>query len=229
MPTQLRTIVHRFPLKMVVPVILVVLILVLANSRLIFAASPQVVGIAPATENSLEMIGRIDQKALSFDGYGYLTYIDGVSDNLMFTDPINRSEATAHFTYVTTASLTARSVVETLFVLSAKGTTTIYYNETPKADFKDPTSFASGTPIAVGSQRWQNIINVQSPDTGIATGIGEYTQTTANPFNLNGQDYVLGRPLQSLRFTYAGEGKRTDKIAPNSTLIIAGYATAGGQ
>jgi hypothetical protein len=224
---------RRFPIrrffKRIVFGAIVVAALMLANSQITFAATPQVVGVAPAGQNSLEYVGRIDQTALSFNGYGYLTAISGIPDALVFTDPINHSEATARFTFVSTATLTARSVLDTLFVLSATGTTTIYYNEKPQASFKDPQSFAKGTVIATATERWQNVINVQSPDTGIATGIAEYTQTAANPFSLNGQDYALGQPKQFLRFWYTGEGKRTDKVAPNSTIIIAGYATTGSN
>lgn len=206
-----------------------VIVLVLAGAHLTNAASPQVVGVAPATQNSIELVGKIDQAALSFTSYGYLTHVAGIPDNMMFTDLINHSEATAHFTFVSSATLTARSILNTIFVLNATGTTTIYYNEKPQADFKDPKSFAKGTLIASGTERWQNIVNVQAPDTAIATGIGEFTQTDANPFKLNGQDFVLGSPKQALRFSYMGEGKRTDKTAPNSTFDVAGNATTGGN
>ncbi len=228
MVVQHRVRIQRF-LRSIVLGAFVVAVLVLASSQTTLAAAPQVVGVAPAGQNSLEFVGKIDQAALSFNGYGYLTAISGIPDALMFTDLINHSEATARFTFVSTATMTARSVVDTIFVLNATGTTTIYYHEKPQASFKDPKSFASGVPIATATERWQNIINVQAPDTGIATGIAEYTQTTANPFTLSGQDYVLGQPKQFLRFTYTGEGKRTDKVAPNSTIIIAGYATAGSN
>lgn len=218
------------------PLVLVVLglvigVTVLIGSQLTLAASPTVVGVPPAGENALEVIGRIDQTALTFNSYGYVTYMAGIPAEMMFSDPnpLNHNEATAHFTFVSTANLTARSVLETIFVLNATGNTTIYYNATPKASFKDPKSFAAGTAIASGPERWQNVVNVQAPDTGIATGIGQLTLNTANPFKVSNQDYVLGKPKQFFRFTYTGEGKRTDKAAPNSTLLVAGYATTGGE
>jgi hypothetical protein len=200
-----------------------------ADTRPSLAQAPQQVGAAAPGQSSLELVGKIDQDGVSFNGYGYLTYVDGIPDAVLFTDSANRNEATARFTFVSTASFTGRSVVDTLFVLGATGTTTIYYNETPKADFKDPKTFGTGTAIAVGSERWQNIVNVQAPDTAIETGIGIFTQTSANPFKLAGKDYVLGKPNQVLRFWFTGEGKRTDKTLPRSTLVVAGYATAGGN
>jgi hypothetical protein len=191
------------------------------------AADAQEVGVAPDGANAIELIGKIDQNAAAFNGYGYLTYISGIPDDQMFSDPTNRSEATAHFTFASTASLTARSVVETIFMLNAAGSTTIYYNDTPAGDFTDPTTFASGTPIAVSSERFQNIINVQAPDTAIDTTISQFTETSATPFTLNGSDYQFGHVNLLLRLTYTGEGKRTDKILPNSTILVAGNGVVG--
>lgn len=216
-------------LKLIVVGTFIIFIAILSNHQPILAQSPQVVGAAPAAQTSLEYVGKIDQAALSFNGYGYLTAISGVPANMMFTDLLNHSEATARFTYVSSAHLTGRSVLETLFVLNAAGTTTVYYNDKPQADFKDPASFGKGVVIATGDEHWQTVVNVQAPDTGIVTGLGEYTQTSETPFTLNGVDYVLGNPNQFIRYTFTGEGKRSDKVAPNSTLIIAGYATAGGN
>ncbi len=220
---------HRVAKVLVFSLLFIVAVLLL-GSQLTLAASPTVVGVPPAGENAIELVGRIDQTALTFNGYGYLTHISGIPDAMMFSDPnpLNHNETTAHFTFASTANLTARSVLETIFVLNAAGNTTIYYNETPKASFKDPKSFAVGTAIASGPERWQSIVNVQAPDTGITTGVGELTVNSTTPFKLSGADYVLGKPKQIFRFWHTGEGKRTDKAAPNSTLLIAGYATAGG-
>jgi hypothetical protein len=218
-------------LKVLAPGCIIVIMLLLMGGQPTLAASPTTVGVPPVGENALEVVGRIDQTALTFNSYGYVTYIAGLPAEAMFSDPnpLNHNEATAHFTFVSTANLTARSVLETIFVLNAAGNTTMYYNGTPKASFKDPKSFAAGTSIASGPERWQSIVNVQAPDTGITTGIGQLTVNTTNPFKIGSQDYVLGKPKQLFRFTYTGEGKRTDKAAPNSTLLVAGYATTGGE
>ncbi|MCC6616875.1 MAG: hypothetical protein IT320_25610 [Anaerolineae bacterium] len=184
-------------------------------------------GNAPDGENALEFIGKIDQVGPAFTGYGYMSYISGVPDDQLFSDPANRSEATARFTFASTANLTARSVLETLFVLNAAGSTTIYYNETPNGDFADATTFSSGTPIAISSERWQNIISVQAPDTAINTGMSQFHQTTATPFTLNGSNYQLGHVDMLLRFSYTGEAKRMDQILPTSTVVVAGNAVVG--
>ncbi|MBI1278406.1 MAG: hypothetical protein GC179_09785 [Anaerolineaceae bacterium] len=222
---------NRFSARFWIPLFIVVAIIaaVLAfNTQTTHAATPQEVGIPPAGQNAIEIIGKIDQNGLAFNSYGYLTRINGVPDDQMFTDPANHSEATARFTYASTANLTARSVIETLFVLDAAGSTTIYYNDMPKGDFKDPNTFAAGTAIATANERWQTVINVQSPDTGIATGISEFTESSATPFTLNNTDYQFGHANLVLRSSFTGEGKRSDKILPKSVIIIAGNAVVAG-
>lgn len=222
---------NRSVARIFVPIFITIVILaalLILNTYLTHAAAATEVGVPPAGQNAVELIGKIDQNGLSFNGYGYLTRINGIPDDQMFTDPINRSEATAHFTYATTANLTARSVIETLFVLNAAGTTTIYYNEKPAGDFKDPKTFAAGTAIATANERWQTVISVQSPDTGIATGTSEFTEATTTPFTLNGTDYQFGHANLVLRSSFTGEGKRSDKILPKSIIIIAGNSVVAG-
>lgn len=219
--------VARFWIPLFIAIVIITLLLVL-NIQITHAATPQEVGIPPAGQNAIEIIGKIDQNGLAFNGYGYLTRINGIPDDQMFTDPLNHSEATAHFTYASTANLTARSVIEKLFVLDAAGSTTIYYNDKPIGDFKDPKSFAAGTAIATANERWQTVINVQSPDTGIATGMSEFTETSATPFTLNNTDYQFGHTNLVLRSSFTGEGNRSDKILPKSIIVIAGNATAAG-
>ena len=209
--------------------VFVVIILVLMSGLATYAASPQEVGVPTAGQNALELIGEIEQNGLSFNGYGYLTYIAGVPNDQMFTDPVDHSEATAHFTYVSTAKLTARSILNGIFALDAAGSTTIYYNDQPAASFDTPDTFGAGTAIAVSAERWQNIVNVQAPDTGIATGISEFTETSATPFTINGTDYQLGHVNLLLRFSYTGEGHRSDKVLPAANFVIAGYSVVGGD
>ncbi|MFN8379550.1 MAG: hypothetical protein U0452_12860 [Anaerolineae bacterium] len=202
-------------------------ILFLTPVSTVRANDPQEVGVAPDGANALEFIGKIDQSGLLFQGYGYVTYIAGIPEDQMFTDPINHSEATARFTWASQANLTARSIVDNIFMLNAAGSTTIYFNETPAGDFADPASFASGTPIAVSSERWQNIVNVQAPDTAIATGGSQFTETSMTPFTLDNVEYQFGHVNLLLRFSYTGEGHRSDRVLPSSNFVIAGNAISG--
>jgi hypothetical protein len=148
-----------------------------------------------------------------------------VPDSVLFSDPINHSEATARITYYATATLTARSVISTVTELNALGTTTFYF-DTAAADFNDPASFANGSAIGLSTQRSQNIVNVQSPNTAIATNFGELVQLSASTFTYQGQTYAFGRVGSQLRSFFTGEGARTDPVAPRSFIIGAGHATS---
>ena len=134
------------------------------------AASPQV-AIGTTEQNAFEFIGRIDQNDLDFSGFGYLTYIKGFSNADIYSDSLYPSEDTARFTYVATATLTSRAILTDVFVINAEGTLTIYFTETPyDRSFDSAASFASGTPIATTSMRYHDILLVQSPNKGLASG-----------------------------------------------------------
>lgn len=185
------------------------------------AATAAEVGIAPAGQNSVEYVGIVDQNGASFSYYGYLTYIAGITNTLLFRDPISHTEATARFTFYGTGALTARSVVSNLFNLNGAGAVTFYYDEAQGADFNDPTSFMRGAAIASGAARFHNVLVVTAPNTGIANGVTEMVQSAVTPFTLNGQSYQLGRNGLQERFTYNGFGTRLEPTAPRSVTVIA--------
>ena len=141
-------------------------------------AGPGEVGVSTSL-TAWEFVGQTNQNGADFQGFGYLTHIDGLPDDALFTtsDPTAHSEATARFTYYTTAKLTARSVISSVFVINAAGTFNIYYNDTPHGDFNNPASFNSGTQIAALSVRYQDILNVQAPNKGLATGTADLKQS----------------------------------------------------
>jgi hypothetical protein len=187
----------------------------------------QEVGVAENRGHAVELIGKIDQSALAFSGYGYFTSITGIPADQMFSDPVNHNEATAHFTFASTATASARSVIETIFVLNGTGSSTIYYNESPAGDFADPTTFAEGSPIATTEERWQNIISVQAPDTAISTTLNQLTVADVTPFAVGDTTYQFGHAGLVLQLTYLGEAKRSDAILPASTTVFAGYGVVG--
>jgi len=115
-------------------------------------AAPASVGVAPASQNAFEFIGRVDQNDLDFSGVGYLTYIRDLSNAQIYSNPLNPSEDTARFTYVATATLTSRAILTDVFVIDSQGLITFYFTQTPpNRDFANAASFASGTPIATAS------------------------------------------------------------------------------
>lgn len=206
-------------------------LLLIAGLQLMPAqAAPQQVGVAPLGQNAFEFIGRIDQNGFNFTGYGYLTHIKGLSDDQIYTSPAAASEDTARFTYVATATLTSRAILSDVFVINSQGTITFYFTESPPdRDFNNPTSFASGTPIATGSMRYQDILLVQSSNRGLATGVSEVTQLSDTSFTLGGQSYQFGQSNLFYRFSTVGNGTRTDPGPPISFVLLAGNAVTSGE
>ena len=190
------------------------------------------VGVGVPGTSGYRFAGRIDQEGAAFTGYGYLYDVQGLNPNELFADPINTSETTAHFTYYATATLTARAVVTDavrgIFALDSVGLITFYYHLTPTASFDDPLSFAAGTPIATASLRFQDILNVQSPNRGVAEGHGEFATQTAEPFTFGNETLRFGQVGLVHRVSTFGEGLRTNPVIPRSSVLLAGDAVNTG-
>lgn len=219
-------------LNLVVLVILGILLALIVSLALLkpTEAAPPQVGVGTSGRNAFEFIGRIDQDDVDFNGYGYLTYIRDLTNAEIYSDPVNPSESTARFTYAATATLTSRAVLTEVFALDSQGTITFYFTQNPPTrSFDNPASFASGTPIATASIRFQDILLVQSPNKGLATGVSEMTQLDATAFTLNGQSYQFGQPNSIYRLSSVGNGTRTNLDPLTSFVLLAGNAVTSGQ
>lgn len=212
---------------------LLVLFLVATGWQLSPQNSITEVGIDIPEMNGYEFIGRIDQEGTEFTAYGYLYYVHGLEQNQVFSNPLNPSETTAHFTYYATATLSSRAIltdaVRGIFALDSVGTINFYHQATPSATFTDPLSFAGGTSIATASLRYQDILSVQSPNRGLVMGNGEFTQLTADSFTIGTETYNFGRPGMIQYISTMGEGLRTDPTIPRSSVLLAGNATSARQ
>ena len=187
----------------------------------------------PVTEiaaDSYQFVGRIDQNGPEFTAYGYVYNMDGVAPTDLFSDgdPINSSEATAHFTYYASADLTSRGVItdatRAIFALDSVGEIVFYYHETPSASFEDPGSFMQGTAVTTATARLQDILTVQAPNRGLANGNGEFSVLSADAFTFDGNTVRLGRPGKSYRVSTLGDAVRTDPNIPQSSVLLAGDA-----
>ncbi len=187
------------------------------------------IGMGAVGQHAIESVGMIDQNGGDFSSYGYITYIRGLPDSVLFSDPVVHSEATARFTYYAPGKLIARSVLGTLFELSSVGALTFYANASGGASFKTPTSFQRGTPIAKLTTRQQSIVNVQAPNQGILTLMGDTSQTSAQSFTLLGGTYSLGRVGLQEAMVVTGQGVRLDKTAPRATFNVAGAFVVAGN
>lgn len=196
-----------------------------------FAAYPQgaggvsVVGDAPDGANALEFIARSDQDGMTVTHYGYLTHVSDLPDESLFSNPAVRTEATARFTFSATTKLTARHLLGNIIATAAAGKMTIYFNQVPGADFTNPASFSNGQPIATFSVRFQNILNVQSPDLGESTAVADLVQLQARSFTLDGRHLRLGQQELRARLFATGQGTRTQVDPPKSSFLLAGNIT----
>ena len=215
-----------------VALLLLTLLLAATGQRLASQGGIKEIGVGDPGLGAFQFAGHIDQDGTDFTGYGYLYAVDGLTPLQISSNPLNASETTAHFTYYATATLSARAIVTDavrgIFALDSVGTITYYYQATPSADFSDPQSFALGTPIATAAVKFQDILNVQSPNRGIAVGNGEFAVQTAVPFNLGAETVRFGRPGLVYRASTFGEGLRTDPITPKSSVLLAGSAVHSG-
>ena len=127
--------------------------------------------------------------------FGYLTDIDRLSVESLFSDPSTRTEETARFTFCARMTLTARHVGNNLFVTLATGTLEIYYDETPEgADFSDPESFKKGKLVARHETRYHSDLNVNAENTmGDISAVADVIQNFDAPFSHDGNTYRFGR------------------------------------
>ncbi len=222
---------NRYLSLIVLVVLCITLVLIVSLLPLRPAkAAPQQVGVGGAGQNAFELIGRINQNGLNFTGFGYLTYVRDLNNAEIYTNPATPSEDTARFTYVATATLTSRAILTDVFVIDSQGTITFYFTQSPPdRSFDNSASFASGTPIATASMRYQDILLVQSPNKGIATGVSELTQLNAPAFTLNGQSYQFGQTNLLYRLSTTGNGTRTNLDPLISFVLLAGNAVTSGQ
>ena len=184
--------------------------------------APGQVGVAEIGTNALEYVGTIEQRGLEFSLVAYVTHLAGVDRAALFTgtDPFARSESDAAITMVGSATATARSILQNLFIINAEGTVD-FYAGTGGNSFDDPGSFSSGSLIGSGSVQIQNIINVQAPQQGIAQGVGDLVLNTAESFTLGGQSGVFA-PGTRLRLSFTGQGMLNDPETLEATILIAG-------
>jgi hypothetical protein len=183
------------------------------------------IAAAPVGQTAFEFVAQIDQSGFDLNIYGYVTHVSGIDASVLFaegTSPAERNESDAYLTMQATGTIYARSVLQSIFNTNAQLTLTIYYNETPAASFDDPASFAAGTPVATYTLRLQNILNVQSPDVGIANSGGDSVQTFSEAFTLNEYTLQFGRVGMVSRLSAFGQGFRQSEEPLAVRLLTAG-------
>ena len=167
---------------------------------------------------SLELIGQvINPTPSSSIQYGYLSYVNGI-ETVFTGDPHN--ETSALFTFYN--DMTNTQVVNNgaFRVINRVGTSTIYLNLTPGADFADPNSFRGGMPVMTAACRHQVIVDNVA---GTFTATFILTITSVEVFRLENLNLRLGKIGQKLRLTFLGH---LNTPAP-PVAHIAGFAVGG--
>lgn len=213
-------------LKLLVPAVLVSL--AVAAGVLHAQSSARPVGVVAQGQTAIEFIGKLDEPTVSAATfYGYVTHVAGASDASLFTDPAQRTEATAKLTFVSNITLDAHLVQQPLFVTTGSGRARFYFNPAAGAKIDDPASFAQGKLVATDSLRFRDVLAALSQTTGIQSAVGDLRQLSAGNLTLGGKQYRFGRVGLRQRVTMHGEGTRT--LEPLSrTVVTAGDMVVTG-
>ena len=122
-----------------------------------------------------------------FEAFGYLTHISGLPAASLFSHPAPRDETTARSTFYARTRLISRAVVANIFNVTSGGRARFYLDRSPDGDFDRPASFRDGTRIAAERMRFQTILNVQAPNSGIGLGSATTDRRLPRPSRWEGE------------------------------------------
>ena len=175
----------------------------------------------------LEVTGEVNNLAAtgteplgSSQQFGYLPYLRGVESVFTDTNPANQNETTAQFTFFTEVTTTRVTTHGPFSIVIREGITTLYRNTSP-ANFANPDSFRSGTPVMTSVIRQQVIVDTVEK-TFTVENMNTITSTTA--FDLDGQRLKIGKSGDGFRTTLQGVLFARSGGTPPPTGHFAGYA-----
>jgi hypothetical protein len=167
-------------------------------------AAPREILPLPEDQVVLEWVGQVTNFPATPDAplgtsqqYGYFTYVRGIAS------PFNagaQNETTARFTFFNEVTTTRATSNGPLRIIDREGVTTIYL-AAAAASFADPTSFQAGTPIQTSAIHQQIVVDTTS---GVFTVVFLNSITSTSAFELDGDEYRLGRQRQMFRTTLTG-------------------------
>jgi hypothetical protein len=172
------------------------------------AKSQFLTGVNPPNEAMFEFVGQVKNSAPAGPGlpptsvqYGYLSHIQGLTDDQIYLPGVPQNEASAFFTFYNDSVTEKTTNHGSLRIVIREGTTTIYYNPTPSGDLTtpNPDSFRQGTPILTTKWRHQVIFDVNPspvptapPRTNLFFVTWWHTITSATPVQLDNDKVLLG-------------------------------------
>jgi hypothetical protein len=162
----------------------------------------------PPQEAMFEFIGQVKNFAPAGPGlpatsvqYGYLSHIQGLTDDQIYLSGLPQNEAAALFTFYNDSVTEKATNHGSLKIVIREGTTTIYYNPLAGGDLTtpNPDSFRQGTAVLTTKWRHQVIFDTNpSPDptapprTNLFFVTWWHTVTAAIPVQLTNSKVLLG-------------------------------------
>ena len=163
---------------------------------------------AAPNEAMFEFVGQVKNSPPAGPGqpatsvqYGYLSHIQGLSDDQTYLPGLPQNETAALFTFYNDSVTEKITNHGSLRIVIREGTTTIYHNPSPSGDLTtpNPDSFRQGTPILTTKWRHQVIFDTNSnpnptapPRTGLFFVTWWHTITSATPIELGEHKVLLG-------------------------------------
>jgi hypothetical protein len=162
----------------------------------------------------IEYTGQVTNTGAASIQVGYLNYVRGFAS--VFSAGTTQDETTALFTFYTAANTTRSVVNGSIKTITREGTTAVYLAK-GTADFTNPDSFRSGTPIQTSFLRQQALVDTVT--SGFTVSNFNVVNSVTS-FTLSGVSYQLGTPGQTFRSGLTGHLTAT---APPSGYF-SGYA-----
>ena len=166
-----------------------------------------------------EFTGQVMSPGATSEQYGYFTYVAGVDD--LFTG-VPANEGSARLTFFREATNVLVSINGSLKVIMREGTTTVYA-AVSAADFTNPDSFRSGTPVLTSTFRQQVVYD---PTLGNFNVVNQETITDTDSFTINGQRYQIGKRGDVYRTTKTGI---SDPNAASFLGFFGGYSVGANR
>ena len=164
----------------------------------------------PPNEAMFEFVGQVKNAPPAGPGlpatsvqYGYLSHIQGLSDDQIFLAGGPKNETAALFTFYNDSVNDKVTDNGSLRIVIREGTTTIYYNPAAGGDLTtpNPDSFRQGMPVFTSKWRHQVIFDTNAgsdpavpPRTNLFFVTWWHTITSAQFVDLGDKQVLLGLP-----------------------------------
>ena len=180
----------------------------------------------PEDDVIFDVVGQVKNAGTDSVQYGYLSYINGLTNDQTFAPGTSQDERTAHFTFYNQGT-TIRTVTHGLWrIVTREGTSTIYYNVAPHGDLTTPTpdSFRSGTPIVTST--WRHQVVFEPSPTGHFFVTFVHTITDSTPVTVGDETIRIGKIGDKYKVSLFGgpdpAGLVNGKFAGNGVAIGTG-------